>query len=298
LHLRSWRTPALAVAAVAALTTLGLVAMPASGSTATGRPTPAQLKLMLKDIRQTVINKKLVATPSHAPNGIKLYESGNWAGYLALPAGSTKTFKSISASFTVPSANCTAGGVGDGDAFAYHWIGLDGWSDGTVEQDGVGVLCEGGTAYYISWWETYPGGIQVSYNVDPGDQINASVVYNGSDYALRVEDVTTDKTVENVTEPCQKGSTCNRSSAEAITEGYPSSPWLGTADYGASLYSDIVVTNSAGTKGSFTSSAWTDGETEAVQNSELTTQPGGLYTAGTGTSLRSAFENFWKSVDG
>jgi hypothetical protein len=293
LHLRSWRAPALAVAAVAALTTLGLVAMPASGATAGHRLTPAQLKVLLKDIHQIALHKKLVATPSHSPNGITLYESGNWSGYVALTGNSTTSFKSITANFTVPSANCTAGGVGDGDAFAYHWVGLDGFNNGTVEQDGVGVLCEDGSPTYISWWETYPGGINVTANVNPGDQISASVVYNGSDYVLKVDDVTSATDVENVTEPCESGSTCARASAEVITEGYPSSPWLGTADYGGSLYSDIVVTNQAGTKGSISGSAWTDGEIEAVQNSELTSQPGGLYGAGSGTSGRSAFENFW-----
>jgi hypothetical protein len=297
LALPSWRAPALAAVAVAAVTAISLVAMPASGSTTPARLTQAQLKqLVKKELHQTILDKKLVAGPSHAPNGITQYTSGNWAGYVALPSGSTTSFTKIGAAFEVPSADCTAGGVGTGDAFAYHWIGLDGFSDGTVEQDGVGVLCEGGTAYYISWWETYPGGINVTENVNPGDEIQAYVTFNGSDYVMTVKDQTTDTYVEDVTEPCESGSTCDNSSAETITEGYPSSPWLGTADYGSEFYNAIEVTNQAGTAGAISRSTWTDGEITAEQGSTITSEPGRLYSVGTGSTSANAFQVFWHNV--
>jgi Peptidase A4 family len=251
---------------------------------------------MLMSIHQSVLDKRLVAKAGSAPNGITLFESSNWAGYIALPGGATTSFKQVSSYFTVPSANCSAGGVGTGDAFAYHWIGLDGWSSGTVEQDGVGVLCEGGSPTYIAWWETFPGALMYNTDVSPGDQINASVTFNGSDYVMTVKDITQGTTPIKATEPCESGSTCANSSAEAITEGYPSSPWLGTADYGASMYSRLMMTNQAGTTGPVSSSSWTDAEAEAVQGSTITSQPGGLYSAGTGTAGLSAFEIFWKAV--
>jgi hypothetical protein len=295
LALKSWRAGALAAAAVAALTTLGIVAIPASGSTAAVKPPIS----MLKSIHQSVLNKKLVAGAAKAPNGISTFTSGNWAGYLALPSGPTTSFKKIQADFTVPSVNCNGGGVGTGDAFAYHWVGLDGWSDGTVEQDGVADFCEGGSALYYAWWETYPGGINLVTTVNPGDQVTATVTYNGSDYVMTVDDITQGTDVVNVTEPCESGSTCDNSTAEDITEGYRDLPWLGTVDYGRSLYDAVIVTNQAGTTGGIADSNWSDGMVEAIGSvsGHLTSLPGDLYSAGNGTKGRSAFEIVWKGVD-
>ena len=69
--------------------------------------------------------------------------------------------------------------MGTGDGFAYHWVGLDGWNSGTVEQDGVAGFCEGGTASYDAWWEMFPNGINLVFSVSPGDAITSSVTYNG-----------------------------------------------------------------------------------------------------------------------
>ena len=90
---------------------LGLLGMPASGSVS-GRPTPS----MLNVIHQPVINKKLVQTK--APNGLPLFTSGNWAGYIALTGGTTTSYKEVQSDYTVPSLNCNS--VGSGDGFAYH----------------------------------------------------------------------------------------------------------------------------------------------------------------------------------
>jgi len=115
------RTVLIGAGAALALVAGGTAAYPASGSVGS-RPTPS----MLKVIHQSVISKRLLAPAAKAPGGIPLFQSGNWAGYLALPGGSTTSFKQVVADYTVPSANCNGGGVGTGDAFAYHWIGLDG----------------------------------------------------------------------------------------------------------------------------------------------------------------------------
>ena len=127
----------------------------------------------------------------------------------------------------VPSANCNGGGVGTGDAFAYHWIGLDGWSTGTVEEDGVADFCEGGTASYYAWWEMYPNGINLVFQVSPGDAITSRVTYDGAGiYTLYLLDYTSGQSF-NLTESCP--TTCTNKSAEDITEGYSTGPWLGHA---------------------------------------------------------------------
>src|SRR6266851_1990082 len=165
---------------------LGLLGMPASGSVS-GRPTPS----MLHVVRQPVINKKLVQTKT-APTGLPLFTSGNWAGYIALTGGSTTSYKEVQSDYTVPSVNCNS--VGTGDGFAYHWVGLDGWSSGTVEQDGVAGLCQGGSASYDAWWEMFPNGINLVFSVSPGDAITSSVTYNGGgNYTLFLNDHTSGK---------------------------------------------------------------------------------------------------------
>lgn len=273
----------------ASVLALGLLGMPASGSVS-GRPTPS----MLNVIHQPVINKKLVQTK--APNGLPLFTSGNWAGYIALTGGSTTSYKEVQSDYTVPSVNCNS--VGTGDGFAYHWVGLDGWNSGTVEQDGVAGFCEGGTASYDAWWEMFPNGINLVFSVSPGDAITSSVTYNGADnYTLFLNDHTSGQAF-SMSENCP--TTCNNSSAEDITEGYSTGPWLGTADYGKEFYNGFKTINQAGHAGGILSGAWPGAEVEAIGSSsgQPTSIPGPLYSyAGTTTKSKSAFEINWYRVN-
>lgn len=275
-----WRKLSLLAALALAL---AATTSPVAASPAVTHPSPP-------NIHQPVINKHQVPG-AITPGAIALYTSGNWAGYVATTGNTTTSFNTITSNFTVPSVNCSPSG--SGYSFAYHWVGLDGWTDGTVEQTGVADFCEAGTPTYASWWETYPGGINVTYgNVSGGDQMAATVNWTGSTYAMIETDVTTGSVVINVNVPCQSGSLCNRSSAEVITEGYPSGGWLGTADYARSLYDAVRVTNQAGHSGAVNNSAWHDGEVQAVNGLDLISKPGVLYSG----SGRNAFEIDWHAV--
>ncbi|MGO9079072.1 MAG: G1 family glutamic endopeptidase [Streptosporangiaceae bacterium] len=268
----------------------GLALLGVTGA-AQARPVAPASNPRPPSVHQPIMNKKVTGA---APGGITQYTSGNWAGYAALTGNSTTSFKSVTAQFEVPAVNCSK--TGSGYSFAYHWVGLDGFSDSTVEQTGIADLCEAGSPVYDAWWETYPGPITLTVSVNPGDMIFASVTWNGSAYVMKETDVTQGTTLVNVTEPCQSGSTCSRSSAEVITEGYPSSPWLGTADYGRAIYDGMKVVNQAGTTGGITNGAWTAGEITAKNGSDLTSQPGPLYSEGSGSSQRSAMDVTWKAV--
>ena len=287
------RTVLIGAGAALALVAGGTAAYPASGSVGS-RPTPS----MLKVIRQPVISKRLLAPAAKAPGGMPLFQSGNWAGYLALPGGSTTSFKQVVADYTVPSANCNGGGVGTGDAFAYHWIGLDGWGDGTVEQDGVAEFCEGGTASYYAWWEMFPNGINLVFQVSPGDAITSRVTYDGSGiYTLYLLDYTSGQSF-NLTESCP--TSCSNKSAEDITEGYSTGPWLGTLDYAKEYYNAFQAINQSGTRGGIASNAWSDGAVEAIgaTSGQVTSNPGALYSStGTAGGPRSAFETKWSRVN-
>jgi len=233
--------------------------------------------------------------PEVNADGLPIQYSNNWSGYIALPkSGKTKTFRYVQANFTVPSVNC---GVTP-TAFNYQWVGLDGDTDGTVEQDGVGGYCVNGSPTYFAWSEMYPAGVDEQFYLNPGDAVTASVYYDSTtrQYELALTDLTSGQTF-SVDESC--ASTCNNSSAEVITEGYPSGNYGGTSDFGSVHFDTIWVTNSGGTRGELTNTNWVTDESIAQgASNDVTTEPGALYAASSpSTPLLSAFEDNWHNED-
>jgi hypothetical protein len=122
--------------------------------------------------------------------------SPNWAGYVA----ANDTFTAVSASWTVPTANC--GTLFSGFTFASTaatWVGIDGANgSSTVEQIGTDSDCVANQGEYHAWWQTFPGGPTligvplVSYVVHAGDYMTASVTSTGTPgwYTLQIEDST------------------------------------------------------------------------------------------------------------
>jgi hypothetical protein len=170
--------------------------------------------------------------------------TANWAGV----AATGDTFTSVSATYSVPAVDCSV----TSNAFAYHWIGLDGFNNSAIEQDGVAGFCTHGEPTYSAWLEMYPAGIDSRFTVNPGDAIHASVSYSAVSglYTLALTDVTTG---ESFSQPEACPNICERSSAEVISEGYPvENTYDGTADYGIENYENITVTDQAGNTGGFT----------------------------------------------
>jgi hypothetical protein len=127
-------------------------------------------------------------------------------------AGSTtRSYTSVSASWTQPTGTCSSG-----DQYAAFWVGLDGYSSSTVEQTGSEVDCVGRTAEYYAWYEAYPAASEnYSNTVKPGDHFNASVTYEGSNkFSLYIADTTRDWS--HTTTVTVRGAA--RSSAEVIVE--------------------------------------------------------------------------------
>lgn len=129
------------------------------------------------------------------------------SGYVA----HTRTYSSVSASWTEPAGTCHPG-----TQYSDFWAGLDGYNDGTVEQTGTDVDCVGGSARYYGWYEMYPRGrVNFSNTVRPGDHLTASVRYDGGgEFTLKLSDRTRGWTrAENKTL-----SSARRLSAEVIVE--------------------------------------------------------------------------------
>jgi len=138
--------------------------------------------------------------------------SENWSGYATT---SSKAFTYVHSTFVQPAVTCP----GVANQWTSNWVGLDGYNDQTVEQDGTFVHCGGTgntTPKYEAWYEMYPANSVNLFAVHPGDIIDTSVSYSTStsEFTLTVTDLTTGKSgTDSAT--C---ATCVRSSAEWIIE--------------------------------------------------------------------------------
>jgi hypothetical protein len=280
-------------AACCVLVVLAASSAAASASGATVGHTPA-----LPSLKGTNGPDVRLSSPARVNlTGIPVQKSNNWSGYIAEPkSGGSKTFDFVTAEYTVPSVNCSK--TGSSKAFAYHWVGLDGATDKTVEQDGVADFCVGGKPSYDAWYEMFPAGIKPVFIVDPGDAITSSVTYTPEDgkYTLSLLDVTSNQSFNEIFK-CATAGTCHNSSAEVITEAYKSHRWAGTADFAYEFYSGATVTDATGDTGSLTGSDWTTIESEAngSVSHDLMTNPGQIYQGQ--TASRSAFVVFWNRLN-
>ena len=58
----------------------------------------------------------------------------------------------------MPGVVCPTAPYTNQDAFLANWVGIDGFSDGTVEQLGTAAQCYEGVTYYYVWYEMFPAG--------------------------------------------------------------------------------------------------------------------------------------------
>jgi hypothetical protein len=211
-------------------------------------------------------------------NGLTQVRSTNWAGY-ADDNTKGNTYSTVTGSWSEPAVSCPSHGT----QYAVFWVGIDGFTSGTVEQDGTLAECNKGTASYFSWWEMFPtNSIQVvGHSVSRGDSISASVVRSGSTYTLKLTDTTHPANSFSTAQTC---STCVNSSAEWIAEA-PSSGGriLPLANFGT--WTEKNATVNSGVISSFP-----DDELTMVDNSgAVKAQPGTLNSTGNGFSVT------WKS---
>ena len=113
-------------------------------------------------------------------------QSSNWSGFSS--AGGV--FSSVSGSFKVPTAQCAPGA----NSVTAIWVGIDGATSNTVEQDGVQVNCANGVPQYGAWYEMFgDNAVNNGYSVDispttypvaAGDSITASVSFANQIWTL------------------------------------------------------------------------------------------------------------------
>jgi hypothetical protein len=164
-------------------------------------------------------------------------QSINWSGYADAESG-TSTVSQVSGNWTIPNTQCLPAPYENQDAFLANWVGVDGYTDQTVEQLGTAVQCFEGVEYYYVWYEMYPAGTVeegttacINDNVDcpkPGDRISASVTVSAAgsgenNYKLTLVDHTRPDESFSITQQCATN-TCSDSSAEWIVERPAAAP--------------------------------------------------------------------------
>jgi hypothetical protein len=263
---------------IAVLPALGVLA--GTGSAANASPANAAraaaiAKAAIKslDIGQHQTDQRTGVTSQVA--GLSQVQSTNWSGY----ADTGSSFSKVTASWTEPSA----ASCGDTISLAAFWVGIDGYSSESVEQDGTLIECYYGTVYQFTWWEMYPtNDIQtVGDTLAGGDSISASVVRSGDSYTLAVTDSTHTANSFSTTQSC---SDCANSSAEWIAEA----PSGSSGVYPLTDFTSWTASNATVTEGSSSGviSSFTDDEITMIDSSgNVKAQPGALNGSGNGFTV-------------
>ncbi len=154
------------------------------------------------------VDEHAASAPADAPTA----RSFNWSGY-ADSTSANGTFTEVSGQWQTPKVSCTKE-----DELTSAWVGLDGYTDDTVEQDGTLSWCFEGEATYFTWYEMFPAGtIEVGSSLRPGDEITAEVSRKGTAYKLSLADATHQGNGFSVTATCSS-TVCDNNSAEWILE--------------------------------------------------------------------------------
>jgi hypothetical protein len=245
------------IPAAAGLTALALIAAAPAGAAPAGRAAAAP-----RAQHSMVMHSNPIRFVPGASTLGSTVHSQNWSGYVSVPKTKAGGFKAIRATFDVPSVNCSK----SPHSLSVHWVGIDGFRNKTVEQDGVLAQCagkKGRTAQYAAWWENFPANpIRVAFRVRPGDAVIASVFHktaagaHHNQYNLVLKDVTSGRRL-NVWKSCGARS-CQNHTAEVISEAPTNSSGnvVPLSDYGIINYESIQVTSKSGHSGGITSSLW------------------------------------------
>src|SRR5262245_31193856 len=174
--------------------------------------------------------------------------STNWSGYAVqtdLYDPQIGAVTAVSGSWVVPAAR------GRGTAFSSIWVGIDGYTSGTVQQIGTDSDVINGQPIYYVWYEMYPRPAVIvnSVTVRPGDSVSARVQYVAGQYLLQISNQTNGKSFS----VARSMPGAERSSAEWIVEA-PSS------DYGVLPLANFGTTTITG------ATATVNGETGPIDN--------------------------------
>lgn len=226
-------------------------------------------------------------TPTNSPINhprvrIKNGTSTNWSGYAVatnLQTPARNAVSNVQGSWAVPTITCTST-----TTYSSMWVGIDGYSNGTVEQTGTEQDCYRRAPSYYAWYEIYPHSmIKTPLAVKAGDVMTGSVQFSGTNsYTLTLNDTTSGKTFTTV----QRLNGAGRQSAEWIAEA-PSSFFgvLPLSDFGTASFSNASATLNGHT-GAINDPTWqNDPLTMLVNTTTPKATPSALHATGNGFTV-------------
>jgi Peptidase A4 family len=117
--------------------------------------------------------------------------STNWSGY-AQNTATSGTYTAVTDTWRVPTVNTTL----SGNQYSSDWVGVDGFSNGSLVQCGTEADHIGHTAVYDAWTEILPASevVITGLAIHPGDKISALVMETKANtWLMQVKDLTTGK---------------------------------------------------------------------------------------------------------
>lgn len=208
-------------------------------------------------------------------------ESTNWSGYAVetnLTNPQSNAVSDVTGNWTVPAVTC-----GGTNTYSSAWVGIDGYSDNSVEQLGTEHDCVNGAPSYYAWYEMYPKpGFRIKLTVSAGDTMSAEVQYAGNHkFNLTIRNITTGKSFTT-----SQKSNASRESAEWIMEA----PWSGgvlpLADFGTINFTNSQATLNGHT-GAIDDIAWQNDPITMVNSSGVPkATPSSLSVAGTSFNVQ------------
>jgi uncharacterized repeat protein (TIGR01451 family) len=181
---------------------------------------------------------------SHSNFGIRAGTSLNWSGYVAESNTSNPTngfVNAVKGNWIVPTL--AANPSGENTCVAI-WVGIDGYSDNTVEQVGTEQEIVNGVQQNYAWVEMYPQPSQMLFTVNNGDSITASVTFiGGIMFTLSISDLTTGQSFSH-----NYSANAHRRSADWIVEAPYSDGILPLANFGTTKFDNAQFTDNTSAK--------------------------------------------------
>jgi Peptidase A4 family len=199
------------------------------------------------------------AASASAATDVQQAQSENWSGYVSGAGSQPTTFKTVSGSWVVPTANCTTSNQPTYSAF---WVGLGGAGDTeALEQDGTEANCSAaGTASYYAWYELVPKApVRVDLPVAAGDHVSSKVTVDGTSVSIWLSDDTSGQTFSKTLSMSNPDTTSAEWIAEAPSQcdgSVSSCTPLPLTDFGTAEFTSSSATDTDGHTGPISDPEW------------------------------------------
>lgn len=241
--------------------------------------------------------QKCALTPSnriHAAPRIRNSDgtASNWGGYAVETSLASPQKNAVSVaygSWRIPTVSAST----SPETYSALWVGIDGYSDNSVEQLGTEQdWTPGGPTNYV-WFEMYPhrSFIISGFPIEPGDTFSASVNYAGGElFVLSITNVT--KGVSYTVPPKYTRMKASRESAEWIVEAPSGGGVLPLADFGTVSFANCSAKVN-GLTGAINNPAWQYDPITMTSGSTVKAQPSTLKDSTIHGTTVSAFSARW-----